>query len=178
MTIYYSQRYATMHGHTCRKTAEKHRAIKEKTYFGSLCKKCDTNLRHSADRSCVVCSTVADTHTNSGTLSPSKCRAIANNAAGVPVDSMAVDRAIRKAAKLIDMEIYVGMKCDKCGGSYRYTNRGRCMGCVDARNKQYHLTKQVTKKRGGSRLGRPPKPKTAPARTGAAVDDEFDWLFD
>lgn len=165
MKNYYDGDYAHIHGHTCSKEAKRHLKIKEKTYFGTLCKKCDTNLRHSRDRSCVLCSELSATQTTHGNVALKRCRDIASNLEGRPILTLHADRLVRKAATLAGVSVYVGIKCNKCGLLYRYTNRGTCMACVNERNKGYQTRRGIISV----------QKKTAPARTGAA---DFDYLFE
>jgi hypothetical protein len=168
MKTYYSHRHADKTTQACKKQAKMSYAIQEWEYFGKICLKCETNLRHARDRSCVACSEVSNTHTLRKNVDWNSCVAIATGAVGTPILTMHMDRKVRAAAKLVGMATYIGCKCDRCGGNLRYTLRGRCVECVDGRNAAFRM-----------RMGmRPIRPRKKKARTTPAVPADFDFLFE
>ena len=130
-------------------------------FYGSPCGFCGCNLRHAMTLDCVACEKLARVATVVGrrvcTVRDSKAARDLIDGNFLPVLTGRMDMVARRAAALVDEQTYIGKKCD-CGNSKRYTLRGQCVACVDARNKSR------TKK------------KTAPAQTEAVIN--FDALFD
>lgn len=152
--------------HQRRVGIQQRRAATGQFFYGEACNTCGANLKATVNGECESCGALdfrfSFSRGEPKPLSLHRCRRILRGGV-VPVMSMKVDRIIRSVAKELAVPFYHGYPCE-CGSDKRYTNRGKCVSCVDAQNSKYRKVK-----------GMKPRKNKTPAE---ARVNEFDRLFE